>query len=132
MKLALGAVAALALAGCASDPYYSGTYGYGPAPAHDYGTTYYYDYGYPTYGYPAIGGGVVFQFRDDDDRRGRRWADRDHGRDGRWRDRDGDGRWRDRDGDGRWRGRDGRHDFGGRGGYDANTPPGQLPGAQGR
>ena len=102
------AAAALALGGCASDPYvsYGGAYhdGYGPyaydgayyAPrAYSY-EPFYYSYG-PAYAYPSAG--ATFYYRDDD---------RDHSRN-RWRDRG-----RDDDGRDHWRGR-GREDRGDRG-----------------
>jgi hypothetical protein len=141
MKRLLGGLAcALALAGCASDPYYYGSYDYGhgyyAAPSYDYGTPYYYyDYGYPYYGYPSIGGGLSLYYYDDD-RNDHRWHDR-----GRWRDRGDDGRrWRgdDRNDDRPPTGNVGRaapSDFGGtRGGPVMSNPVplGQLPNAQGR
>jgi hypothetical protein len=99
MKRALAVAFALALAGCASDPYYAGgytSYSYGtPYYSYGYGTPYYYDY-YPG---PAIGGSITY-YHFDNDRDRWRHRDRDwHGRDG--------GRDRGRDYD-RGRGRDDR------------------------
>jgi hypothetical protein len=143
-RLLAGLACTLALAGCASDPYYYGgygsygsygSYGYYATPSYDYATPYYYyDYGYPYYGYPAFGGGLSLHYYDYD-RNDHRWRDR-----GRWRDRDNDGRWRgdDRNDDRPPTGNLGRSapsDFGGtRGGpVMANpVPPGQRPDAAGR
>ena len=127
MKLALGLASALLVAGCAGDPYYAGYGGYGYSydtyRPYDHGTAFSYDYGYPSYyGNPAIGGGVYFQYRDDDGRRWHRNDRDDRGRQGRWRDRDADA----------------PRDFGGhRGGpvysdQQPFIPPGQRPDAQGR
>ena len=142
MKRLLGGLAcALALAGCASDPYYyggyGGTYGYYSAPSYDYATPYYYDYGYPYYGYPAFGGGTSLYYYDYD-RNDRRWRDRDH-----WRDRDNDGRWsgHDRNDDRPPTGSFGRYAPGESGGTRGGPvmsnpppyiPPGQQQGATGR
>ena len=73
-KLLIAAIAAVPLAGCASDPYYYGDYGYN---SYDYGYNYPY-YG-PAYG-PTVGLGLGYT---DYDRRD--WRDRRDRRD--WRDR---------------------------------------------
>ena len=102
----LGVACAVALAGCASDPYVS----YGGATYYDGYRPYAYEvpsYSYgPYYSYPTIGG--TFYYRDDDRDhwRGRSdWHDRDGRRDD-WRARDRDAR--DRDDRDRSRGRDAR------------------------
>ena len=84
MKTLLAAGAAvLALAGCASGPYYD-TYGYGPGYS-----PYYYDYGYgaPAYYGPSVGLGYYYYDSDGH----RRWHEgrdqRDHGDRGHWGDR---------------------------------------------
>jgi hypothetical protein len=92
MKRALALASLLALAGCATDGYYTGyssSYGYGDGYApYYYGNDRPYAYdAYPYYyGAPAIGGGVYYYDRDrrdgrhrDGDRRRDRRDDRDDG-----------------------------------------------------
>ena len=110
MKSLLAIAAALALAGCASDGYYTTGYaGYGSSYGQPYyspyyggASTYYYDYGTPYYyGYPSVGASV-YEYE-----RVRDYVREDRRHDGRYRDRDRDGRsdWRDRnDGQPNWRG----------------------------
>ena len=69
-KAWLAGAAALLVAGCASDPYY-GSYGYYyERPYYDPPAYYYYDYGYPYYYGPSIGGSIYFNYRDHDHRGG--------------------------------------------------------------